>query len=30
VKQRDPDAAYKTSLHHVKEASKIVLASLKS
>jgi GntR family transcriptional regulator, trigonelline degradation regulator len=29
IKQRDPEAAFKTSLHHVKEASKIALASLK-
>jgi GntR family transcriptional regulator, trigonelline degradation regulator len=29
IKQRDPEAAFKTSLHHVNEASKIALASLK-
>jgi DNA-binding FadR family transcriptional regulator len=30
IKQRDPDAAFKASLHHVKEASKVALASLES
>jgi DNA-binding GntR family transcriptional regulator len=29
IKQRDPEAAFKASLHHVKEASKVALASLK-
>ncbi len=28
IKQRDPDAAFKASSHHVREASKVVLASL--
>jgi DNA-binding GntR family transcriptional regulator len=28
IKQRDPDSAFKASLHHVKEASKVVLRSL--
>jgi DNA-binding GntR family transcriptional regulator len=30
IKQRDPDSAFKASLHHVKEASKVALASLES
>ena len=30
VKRRDPDSAFKASLHHVKEASKVALASLES
>jgi GntR family transcriptional regulator, trigonelline degradation regulator len=30
IKQRDPEAAFKTSLHHVKQASKTALASLKA
>jgi GntR family transcriptional regulator, trigonelline degradation regulator len=30
VKQRDPEAAFKTSLHHVQQASKVALASLKA
>lgn len=29
IKRRDPDGAFKASLHHVKEASKVVLRSLK-
>jgi len=29
IKQRNPEAAFKASLHHVKEASKVALASLK-
>ena len=29
IKQRDPEAAFKASLHHVKQASKVALASLK-
>lgn len=28
IKQRDPDAAFKASLHHIREASKVALASL--
>ena len=28
IKQRDPEAAFKASLHHIKEASKVALASL--
>jgi len=30
IKRRDPDSAFKASLHHVKEASKVALASLES
>ena len=30
IKQRDPDAAFKASLHHVKQASRVALASLES
>jgi DNA-binding GntR family transcriptional regulator len=30
IKQRDPETAFKTSLHHVQQASKIALASLKA
>jgi hypothetical protein len=29
AEQRDPKAVFKASLHHVKEASKVALASLK-
>jgi DNA-binding GntR family transcriptional regulator len=28
IKQRDPEGAFKASLHHVKEASRVALASL--
>jgi DNA-binding FadR family transcriptional regulator len=28
IKRRDPDGAFKASLHHVKEASKVALRSL--
>ena len=30
IKQRNPEAAFKASLHHVKEASKVALTSLRS
>jgi DNA-binding GntR family transcriptional regulator len=30
IKQRDPETAFKTSLHHVQQASKVALASLKT
>jgi GntR family transcriptional regulator, trigonelline degradation regulator len=30
IKQRDPEAAFRTSLHHVQQASKTALASLKT
>jgi DNA-binding GntR family transcriptional regulator len=30
IKQRDPEAAFKASLHHVREASKVALACLES
>jgi DNA-binding FadR family transcriptional regulator len=30
IKQRDPETAFKASLHHVQQASKTALASLKT